>query len=315
VLRVYPGGKLNPGWQYTGGFRRGRGMTSSDRDAGGAPRAAVMLLGTFHFQDAGLDAYKPRFSIDILSEPRQGEVAEVVELLAAFQPTRIAVERRPERQDETDRDFAAYRRGESALSANEIHQIGFRLAQRLGHDRVYCVDAWGRYYAPPLDLEVYGQGMTTKALGELLESQFSFDPHGDLEVYAREHGQEPLLLEWWDQLKWVGEQGDERKICQTLRESLVEANTEANILRSHGSYLSGWFRVGIGSEYPGVDYVTAWYNRNLRIFANLQRITGSPEDRILLIIGGGHLPILRHCVQASQDHDLVEVAQYLGGGR
>jgi hypothetical protein len=57
--------------------------------------------------------------------------------------------------------------------------------------------------------------------------------------------------------------------------------------------------------------VTAWYNRNLRIFANLQRITETPDERLLLLIGGGHLPILRHCIVASPECELVEVADYL----
>jgi len=52
----------------------------------------------------------------------------------------------------------------------------------------------------------------------------------------------------------------------------------------------------------------------LRIFANLQRITQSAEERILLIIGRGHLAILRHCVLASPEYDLVEVHEYLARG-
>jgi pheromone shutdown protein TraB len=67
-----------------------------------------------------------------------------------------------------------------------------------------------------------------------------------------------------------------------------------------------------GDEYPGVDAKTAWYNRNLRIFANLQRITDRTDERILVIIGAGHVPILRHTVQASPEYALVEVADVLG---
>ena len=61
-----------------------------------------------------------------------------------------------------------------------------------------------------------------------------------------------------------------------------------------------------------MDVITAWYNRNLRIFANLQRITEPPGERLLVVYGAGHIPILRHCVEASPEYDLVEVADYLG---
>ena len=46
-------------------------------------------------------------------------------------------------------------------------------------------------------------------------------------------------------------------------------------------------KAGEGGQYPGVDSKTAWYNRNLRIFANLQRLTEQPGERILLVIGAG----------------------------
>jgi hypothetical protein len=71
-------------------------------------------------------------------------------------------------------------------------------------------------------------------------------------------------------------------------------------------------KVGIGDEYPGVDSKTAWYNRNLRIFANIQRIAEKPGERILVGIGAGQLPILRNAAMSSPEYDLVEVGRYLG---
>jgi hypothetical protein len=106
--------------------------------------------------------------------------------------------------------------------------------------------------------------------------------------------------------------GDQQKMARTLRETLLAGNTEEALLRGHGHYLVDRFKVGAGDDYPGPDRITAWFNRNLRIFANLQRITERPDEHILLIIGGGHVPILRHCVQASPEYDLVEVRDLLG---
>ena len=42
------------------------------------PRAKLLILGTFHFEDAGLDDYKPQHSLDVLSEGRQEEIEEIV---------------------------------------------------------------------------------------------------------------------------------------------------------------------------------------------------------------------------------------------
>ena len=35
-----------------------------------SPRAKLLLLGTFHFKDAGRDGYKSKFDVDILSAER-----------------------------------------------------------------------------------------------------------------------------------------------------------------------------------------------------------------------------------------------------
>lgn len=41
--------------------------------------------------------------------------------------------------------------------------------------------------------------------------------------------------------------------------------------------------------YGSTVRVTDWYKRNLRIFANINRVTTFPGDRVPLIIGAGHL--------------------------
>ncbi len=141
----------------------------------GRPDARIMLLGMFHFQDRGLDWYKPQIDFDVFSEERQGEIADVVELLAAFQATKIAVERTQDQQHEIDLDYLEHLRGEYRLPADEVYQLGFRLAKRLGHDRVWCVNAWDRHYEPQVDLETYARehGQETSCLNDHRDSSSS----------------------------------------------------------------------------------------------------------------------------------------------
>src|SRR5262245_63040069 len=63
--------------------------------AQGQSKAQVMILGTYHFANPGLDYVKSDLD-DHLSEKRQKQIAEVVELLAKFKPTKIAIEAAPE---------------------------------------------------------------------------------------------------------------------------------------------------------------------------------------------------------------------------
>lgn len=243
------------------------------------PPHQVMLLGTFHFADAGLDEFRPEVDIDVKSRVRQQELEELCSVLARFRPTRIAVEAMPARQPELDRRYAGYLRDEFELPANEIYQIGFRLARRLGHDRVHAIDAERRWY----------------------------QPYVNPEEYAREHGQGAIVESPWYQLYEAASREEDRlKAKRTIGETLLALNHPERIRMSHGIYLVGTFKAGTGDEYPGADVKTAWYNRNLRIFANIQRITSAANERILVVIGAGHLPILRHCVDASPEYALVE---------
>jgi hypothetical protein len=77
----------------------------------------------------------------VLEPARQREVEELIELLAAFRPTKVAVEFTPDRQPRLDSLYAEYRAGRWALRRNEVYQLGFRLAAHLGHEGVHAVDS------------------------------------------------------------------------------------------------------------------------------------------------------------------------------
>jgi hypothetical protein len=268
----------------------------------GPPSAKILLLGTFHF----------RSFVEIRSSQRQREIEEVVERLAAFRTTQIAVEQRPERQDETDREYVSFRQGEFPLPADEVHQIGFRLAAQLGHERVRCVNAWDRYFEPPLDVEKLPQRtLPFWEIERYLVEEEDFHSWDDVDAYARQHGQEFRLGEWAPCFERFYEHRRSLLQQRTLREHLLDVNAEAEILKTHGRYLVERFKIGEGNAFPGPDLIAPWYARNLRIFANLQRITAVPDERILLVIGYDHLPILRHCVLASPEYQLADVESYL----
>ncbi len=65
-------------------------------------------------------------------------------------------------------------------------------------------------------------------------------------------------------------------------------------------------------DFFGVDLETGrWYNRNLRIFRNVQRIPKSPDDRILLIVGAEHLNLLNLFFDISKEYEFVSPLPYL----
>jgi hypothetical protein len=70
-------------------------------------------------------------------------------------------------------------------------------------------------------------------------------------------GQEAVLEEWAAHFAEQRRRGDELTARRTLRERLLEANRPESILRGHGAFLVGWFKLSRDGDYAGVDRVTA----------------------------------------------------------
>lgn len=100
---------------------------------------------------------------------------------------------------------------------------------------------------------------------------------------------------------------------QGIIAELIELNDPEHIRRSLGNYLIGHFKYEFFSnDYIGVDFETGrWFNRNLRIFRNIQRIETGPSDRILVIFGAGHLNLLNYLFECSPEYRLEEANKYL----
>lgn len=50
-------------------------------------------------------------------------------------------------------------------------------------------------------------------------------------------------------------------------------------------------------EYAGPELVARWFERNIKIYRNIRALATSPDDRILVIMGSGHLGWLRQNVE------------------
>ena len=201
-------------------------------------------------------------------------------------PTIIVIERPVKMQFETDSLFRRYLADCYDLQRGEDEQIGFRLAKRLGIDRIYCVDEWGKHYDEIDEL------LRDENSKEYIRFETSFYDHPDS---IKRFVPEAVFKE------------------QGIIAELIELNDPEHIRRSLGNYLIGHFKYEFFSnDYIGVDFETGrWFNRNLRIFRNIQRIETGPSDRILVIFGAGHLNLLNYLFECSPEYRLEEANKYL----
>jgi hypothetical protein len=95
--------------------------------------------------------------------------------------------------------------------------------------------------------------------------------------------------------------------------ALFEGNDPVSMRKGLARYLSHPFKYEEkAGDFTGVDFETGrWYNRNLRIFRNIQRIPHGPDDRILLIIGSEHLNLLNLFFDISTEFEFVSPLPYL----
>jgi hypothetical protein len=95
----------------------------------------VMILGTYHFGNPGLDLHNMK-SESVLTPARQKELEDIATRLARFNPTKIAVEARSDRPDFSTQKFADFTPQKLTNDPDERTQIAFRLAHRLSHKNV-----------------------------------------------------------------------------------------------------------------------------------------------------------------------------------
>ncbi|HYD01879.1 MAG TPA: DUF5694 domain-containing protein [Phycisphaerales bacterium] len=253
------------------------------------PLPQVLLLGTFHFANPAADAHRSKHTFNVFSESGQAQLDEVLDRLEKYRPTKILVERESRYQGQLDEWYTSYLAGKQANISNEIVTLGFSLAQRLGHQRVYAFDARAEWLtSTPETQEKFAAA--AKDLGKEWALQ---DP-----VNARYSA--------------MYKQSDDIEETLTLRQRFRLMNHPDMLRMSHGAYFffSG-FRVNADDQFPGPDgFASAWHNRNLRMFSIIQR-HAERGDRLLVLVGAGHVPILQHCVQTCPTMRWIAVDDYL----
>ena len=240
----------------------------------------IFLVGTFHFEYYNADAYKVDKSkqVDILSEQKQNEIKQLLEYISIFKPTKICVEA-PERWKTMDK-YRLYKTSKKELAKDEVQQIAFRLMDKFKLDTVYSVDA--RTIAE--ELPETKDSTIIKPYFDSIFDNYNFKANNNYTNWNNYETELSLKLPLLDYFKYL--------------------NSPKSLQRDYGAYLVGDFKNG---KYNGADALaTYWYDRNLRIFRNIQAITTSSKDRILVLFGAGHIAILDQLLKCSPEYNYIQ---------
>lgn len=274
----------------------GTALSAAAQTAPAPPTAKikVYLVGTFHFSGSQSDVVKSA-ATDMKNAKRQQEVEDLVNRLSKTKADKVFVEWGQAQQRFVDSTYALYRKNQFSLRNNEVYQVGYRLASKLGRSRVYCADAAGvfDYDAAATYAKAHGQeailtgalpGGTPDSVGRLIQAR----TRGTIGWSNKDNAQETIV----------------QKLARMNSDDFNRTNMDA--------YLLGLARVGGSDNYAGADLAGEFYKRNMRIYTNLLRAVDVQHDRtIILIIGAGHVGFLKEIMHYSSLFEVQDVVPLL----
>ena len=247
-------------------------------EAPAPPRSQVLVLGVYHMANPGHGIHDMHAD-DVLAPKRQAEIAQLLEVLKKFHPTKIAIES-DAGDDRIPNRYADYLAGKYELSRTEIDQIGLRLAKELGHKTVYPVDADGEF------------------------------PWQHVINYAKASGRtqefEAIDKGWSDMAKVE----NAYLASHTVLDMLLFVNSDERVAQNVGLYYRT-AHLGEPWDQAGADLNADWFRRNIRIFSNIARLADSPNERVLVIIGSGHLGWLRYDIASDPTLRLRKLEEFV----
>jgi hypothetical protein len=261
----------------------------------------VMLLGTFHMDELWL-AQTDIENDDMLAADRQAELRDLTERLEAWNPDRVAVERPYDEIEAVNSIYEKYQSGEYAYDCeetfpsshperdelesecrSEVVQIGFRLADRLGHDRVLPIDE----DPEEPDSDPFAD-RTIDSTRKVSVSVIDPEELGEKQI---EQAASMSLLEYYEHMN--------RNELRNTPDLMFD-----RAIRATGEQIG---EVRVGSPVN----VAYWYDRNLRMIHHLWRTMGPGDDHIFLLAGTGRIRMLRHLLDQAPMFCPVSPLPYL----
>ena len=243
----------------------------------------VLLIGTSHwklFDQKGGD-YAKFNEIDILSVRYQKQVEEISNQIAAFNPDKIFVEKNVDGQIKIDSLYELYQTTNwGDTLRDETYQLGFRTANKLKLDKVYCVANY--HYEFPMD---------------------------SVKTTALKNSQNHFVKEFDETISEMT--NDYKKLLQQepeLIEVILHWNTEFENKRNIGWYVNSINKIGNNNDFTGSWLAANMYRNNLNILSLIQKRVERKDKKIMVLMGSAHTAMLKDLIRYIPDWETVELS-------
>ncbi len=239
----------------------------------------ILNLGTFHMGKTS-DANKTEF--DENDKKNQLAVNEIAAKLSVFRPTVIIVETPPEFDKKLQSDYNEYVSNPKMKFKNpsEIELLAYELGRISGTKQIYGIDHKMNYnYSIGTEM--------VNSIDSLWHNKYYKNP---LKYYPQVNVDENKL-NLLEKLKLTNQ--------NTYLDFLIEVNAE---MLSH---------VGSEKGFEGADEAAKYYQRNIRMYSNLNRINLRENDRVFILMGASHTAYFRDFISRSPKYTMVNTFDYL----
>lgn len=242
----------------------------------------ILLLGTFHFMESSIDFYSPE---------SQEEFSILTKKIQRFCPDTIAVEAAKHSQKYIDISY-------NKFCLEDLKNMDKMICETLGE--IYM---FGDFYPITYNNEAVQIGYR---LGKELSHSniYAIDDDTILDMTPMQ-SHTPSLEE--ARKEWNEIFANEP--AEGILEIFKYLNADDWVNANHSLYIQT-NSVDIDKDYSGSKMVSKWYERNLKIFSNIQNLS-KKSSRLFVLYGAGHLKLLRQFIEADRNLKLVDVYEYL----
>jgi len=241
----------------------------------------ILLFGSFHFENPGLDVAKVN-TFNVMSDKSQKELEKITDKIKKFGPDKIFIEWNYQKQAKLDQFYAKNTDSLLKNDSDEIVQIALRSAKKLGHKKLYGIDYKGADF-----------------------------PYDSLVKGMKEAGQFDLIKRNDETMKHYETDFNTKITKYSLTELLLDINTKASNDDNLQWYLETAIKGGKTDNFVGAFLVSEWYRRNLYMYALIEKLTESKDDKIMVLLGAGHTAMIREFVKHNPEFEIVELATVL----
>ena len=238
-------------------------------------KVKVLNVGTFHMGYT-TDVHKSEFDPKV--KANKDQIATLNKLLAEFKPTIILVEAEPKEQEALEENYAGYLKDPTKETAfqNETQFIAFEIGRLSQTKKIIGIDKQLGY-----------NYMGINQLAQEIESKIYLNGQKEILKLIKSLETEPLI----NRFIKMNEQSYYDAMINLNADLLTYVNTKDN--------------------FEGADAAGDFYLRNLKMFANINRVNVSDNDRILILSGATHAAFFDMFMKRSPKYELVPITNYL----